>query len=498
MESANASGKLVIVPTPIGNLGDMTLRSLEALREADVVCAEDTRVTGKLLAHFGIEKRLARLDEAMIGSRAAGVVERVAAGEVVAYCSDAGMPGVSDPGLRLVAAAREAGVVVEVLPGASAAACAYVASGTVCPRFYFGGFFPRKAAEQRSVLEELRSLDAALVFYESPNRLVAALSAIAEVLPWREVAVCRELTKLHEEVARGTAAELRELFAARAKEPGGVRGEIARVIDAPGEAEAAAGAEIAAASATARAAELVAEGLRTKEVAKRLAAEFRIPRNDAYNLAMQAARYSRVILSERSESKNPMAATRKRPAKTMPPELVFIDGLEVWLTRKAIKNMHLRVKPPDGRIEVSAPLHLPLATIRKFVGEKRDWIERQQREIAQSPRAEAAAATPAEVAQWKAVVAACVPALIEAWEPIMGVKAGKIAYRNMTSRWGSCQPSTGCICINVRLALYPPECLEYVVVHELCHLLERGHGPRFHALMDTFMPDWKERRAKLR
>lgn len=182
----------------------------------------------------------------------------------------------------------------------------------------------------------------------------------------------------------------------------------------------------------------------------------------------------------------------------MPPELVFIDGLEVWLTRKAIKNMHLRVKPPDGRIEVSAPLHLPLATIRKFVGEKRDWIERQQREIAQSPRVEAAAATPEEVAQWKAVVAACVPALIEAWEPIMGVKAGKIAYRNMTSRWGSCQPSTGRICINVRLALYPPECLEYVVVHELCHLLERGHGPRFHALMDTFMPDWKERRAKLR
>ncbi len=163
----------------------------------------------------------------------------------------------------------------------------------------------------------------------------------------------------------------------------------------------------------------------------------------------------------------------------MPPELVFIDGLEVWLTRKAIKNMHLRVKPPDGRVEVSAPLHLPLATIRKFVGEKRDWIERQQREIAQSPRVEAAAATPAEVAQWKAVVAACVPALIEAWEPIMGVKAGRIAYRNMTSRWGSCQPSTGRICINVRLALYPPECLEYVVVHELCHLLERGHGPRF-------------------
>ncbi|KAB1645913.1 16S rRNA (cytidine(1402)-2'-O)-methyltransferase [Adlercreutzia muris] len=284
------AGKLIIVPTPIGNLGDMTLRSLEALRTADMVCAEDTRVTGKLLAHFDIRKPLERLDEAMIGAKAASVMERVAAGEVLAYCSDAGMPGVSDPGLRLVAAAHEAGVPAEVLPGASAAACAYVASGTVCPRFYFGGFFPRKAGEQRTVLEDLRGLDAALVFYESPNRLVTALAAIAEVLPWREVAVCRELTKLHEEVARGTAVELRALFGARAEEPGGIRGEIALVIDAPGEDETAADAAEAAASAEARAVELAAEGLRTKEVARRLAAEFGIARNDAYELAMAAAR----------------------------------------------------------------------------------------------------------------------------------------------------------------------------------------------------------------
>lgn len=288
--NASIAGKLIIVPTPIGNLGDMTLRSLEALRTADTVCAEDTRVTGKLLAHFDIRKPLERLDEAMIGAKAVSVMERVAAGEVVAYCSDAGMPGVSDPGLRLVAAAHEAGVPVEVLPGASAAACAYVASGTVCPRFYFGGFFPRKAGEQRAVLEELRGLDAALVFYESPNRLVTALAAIAEVLPWREVAVCRELTKLHEEVARGTAVDLRALFGARAEEPGGIRGEIALVIDAPGEDETAADAAEAAASAEARAVELAAEGLRTKEVARRLAAEFGIARNDAYELAMAAAR----------------------------------------------------------------------------------------------------------------------------------------------------------------------------------------------------------------
>ena len=189
-------------------------------------------------------------------------------------------------------------------------------------------------------------------------------------------------------------------------------------------------------------------------------------------------------------------AGRSRTAR--PAELIFIDDVEVWLTRKAIKNMHLRVKPPDGRIEVSASLRLPLATIKGFVREKRAWIERQQQAIAASPRAEAAAATPEEVAAWKAVVAACVPPLIAAWEPIMGVKAGRLAYRNMTSRWGSCQPATGRICINVRLALYPPECLEYVVVHELCHLRERGHGQRFKDLMDTYMPDWRERRAKLR
>lgn len=179
-------------------------------------------------------------------------------------------------------------------------------------------------------------------------------------------------------------------------------------------------------------------------------------------------------------------------------ELVFVDEFEVWILRKRIKNINLRVKPPDGRIEVSAPLRVDTSFVRAFVREKRDWIRKQQERIAASPQGRAAAASPDEVAQWREVVQAFVPPLIAKWEPIMGVKAGKIAYRNMTSRWGSCQPSTGRICINVRLALYPPECLEYVVVHELCHLLERGHGPRFHALMDAFLPDWKAILAKLR
>lgn len=278
-------GRIVVCPTPIGNLRDMTLRALDALREADTVCAEDTRVTGKLLASFGIEKRLERLDEASMGERAAGIVARAAAGEVIAYCSDAGMPGVSDPGLRLVAAARAAGVAVEVLPGASAAACAYVASGTANQRYFFGGFFPRKDAERRALLESLRSLDAALVFYESPNRIAGALRAIAEAFPYREAAVCRELTKLHEEVARALAPDLAAEFERRLA-AGGVKGEIVIVIDGPSEAEGKAQAASAEEAAAIRAAQLAGEGLRTKDVAKRLASEFGIARNVAYDLAM--------------------------------------------------------------------------------------------------------------------------------------------------------------------------------------------------------------------
>ena len=282
-------GKLVICPTPLGNLGDMTARALEALRAADVVCAEDTRVTGRLLAAYGIEKRLERLDEALIGERAASLVGRVLDGEVIAYCSDAGMPGVSDPGLRLVRAAREAGAPVEVLPGPTAAATAYVASGCDNPRFYFGGFFPRKDAERRATVASLRGLDAALIFYESPNRLVDALEVLAGELPHREAAVCRELTKLHEEVVRGPLPEVLDEFAARAAEGGrGVKGEIVIVVDGPNAAEGAAAAEGAQQAAAARAAELKAAGARNKDIARALADEFGIARNVAYDLALKA------------------------------------------------------------------------------------------------------------------------------------------------------------------------------------------------------------------
>ena len=177
---------------------------------------------------------------------------------------------------------------------------------------------------------------------------------------------------------------------------------------------------------------------------------------------------------------------------------LLVDGIEVRLSRKRVKNLNLRISRDGSHVDVSAPSWVSEDEVRGFVRRKAAWIESHLAQAADTPMARASQATPEEVAQWREVVSDCVPALIAAWELIMGVRAGKIAYRNMTSRWGSCQPSTGRICINVRLALYPPECLEYVVVHELCHLLERGHGPRFHQLMDTFMPDWKQRRAKLR
>lgn len=278
------AGRLVICPTPIGNLGDMTLRTLEELRAADVVCAEDTRVTGKLLAHFGIEKRLERLDEATITRQATHVAERVAAGEVIAFCSDAGMPGVSDPGARLIEAAQQAGCDAVVLPGASAASTAYVASGFNNPRYYFGGFFPRKAGERRAALEGLKSLDAVLVFYESPRRIADALSVVAEVLPHREVAVCRELTKLHEEVFRASAPDAAAEFARRDAEEG-VRGEIALVIGPPTADEEQASAEESAASAAERAAELLSAGeLSRKDIVRTLRDEFGISRNEAYEL----------------------------------------------------------------------------------------------------------------------------------------------------------------------------------------------------------------------
>lgn len=182
------------------------------------------------------------------------------------------------------------------------------------------------------------------------------------------------------------------------------------------------------------------------------------------------------------------------PAK----RLEFIDDLEVWvIEKKRMRNMRLHVQP-DGRVEVSVPIGYPPRFIEEFVRQKHDFIVAAQQHYQDSPMGRAAVADPAEVRQWRQVVEAFVPALIEKWEPVLGVKAGPVAYRKMKSRWGSCQAATGRLCFNVVLALYPPECLEYVVVHELAHLRVPNHGAEFKALMDQALPDWRERKAKLR
>jgi 16S rRNA (cytidine1402-2'-O)-methyltransferase len=217
-------GRLVVCPTPIGNLEDVTLRVLRALREADVVASEDTRHTGKLLARHGIEASLVSYHEHNERARARELVGRIERGDVVALVSDAGTPGVSDPGEILVRACIEAGLQVEVLPGPSAAITALVASGLPAERWRFAGFLPRRAGELRRELE--RPGEETLVAYESPRRLAGTLATLAEIDPRRPVAVCRELTKLHEEVVRGTAAEVAERFA------GGTRGEVVLVVGA--------------------------------------------------------------------------------------------------------------------------------------------------------------------------------------------------------------------------------------------------------------------------
>lgn len=222
-------GRLYVVGTPIGNLSDLSPRAAEAFSAADAICCEDTRVTSKLLAHLGISKPLVRCDENVIASRAEGLVERMLAGETLAFASDAGMPSVSDPGQVLVDAARAADVPVEVVPGPSACVTALVASGIPCEHFFFEGFLGRKHGERVRRLRELALVPGALIFYESPHRIVATLEAVAEVFPKREAAVCRELTKLHEEVVRDVAPRLLETL----RERGEVRGEIALVVAPP-------------------------------------------------------------------------------------------------------------------------------------------------------------------------------------------------------------------------------------------------------------------------
>src|SRR5215218_5972093 len=203
---------LAVCATPIGNLDDVTLRVLAELRGAELVLAEDTRHTRKLLDRHAIDARLLSYHEHNEAARVAELLPRLDAGERIALVSDAGLPGVSDPGARMVRAALATGVPVTVLPGPSAVETALVASGLVGERYAFLGFLPRRAAEREALWEELAGSRWAVVAFESPRRLTATLASLAARAPDREVAVCRELTKRHEEIVRGSAAEVAERF----------------------------------------------------------------------------------------------------------------------------------------------------------------------------------------------------------------------------------------------------------------------------------------------
>ena len=222
---ATEMGILYIVPTPVGNMEDMTMRAIRILKEADLVLAEDTRTSGVLLKHFEIKNQLMSHHKFNEHGTSAGVVQRLLAGQNVALISDAGTPGISDPGFLVAREAIRAGVEVITLPGATAFVPALVSSGLPCDRFCFEGFLPQKKGRQ-SRLEALREESRTMIFYESPHRVVKALAQFVEVFgPERPVSVCREISKIHEESVRGTLQEVLDYF--QTNEP---RGEFVIVV----------------------------------------------------------------------------------------------------------------------------------------------------------------------------------------------------------------------------------------------------------------------------
>ena len=271
------SATLSIVATPIGNLEDITLRALRTLREADVVLAEDTRRTRVLCLHHGIHCQLRSFHAHSSAQAQERVLEELAAGKHVALVTDAGTPLLSDPGAALVSAARARGLAVEAIPGPSAITAALTVAGLAVDQFRFVGFLPRSGRRRREALARVAQDPATSVLFESPRRLPETLEELAAVLqPDQPIAVCRELTKLHEEVARGSARELLERFR------DGARGEITLVIEGRGPDAARARADSAQPDLDARIEALLADGMSARDAATRLAQETGQRRQEIY------------------------------------------------------------------------------------------------------------------------------------------------------------------------------------------------------------------------
>jgi 16S rRNA (cytidine1402-2'-O)-methyltransferase len=275
-------GSLFIVATPIGNLEDLTPRAQRVLREVDLIACEDTRHTRGLLNRFGIKAKTISYHEHNERERAEELGKLLEAGSNIAIVSDAGTPLISDPGFRIVRTAIERGIQVIPIPGPAAFVAALIASGLPTDQFFFGGFLPARATARRAMLAELRAIPATLVFYEAPHRIAATLKDALITLGDRRVAVARELTKLHEEIARATLSELAQRFSESAP----ARGEMVLIISGAKEAERREGAksEDAPARLAARVAELEREGLDSKVALKKAARELGLKRAEAYRL----------------------------------------------------------------------------------------------------------------------------------------------------------------------------------------------------------------------
>jgi 16S rRNA (cytidine1402-2'-O)-methyltransferase len=279
MRGATSGGALVLVATPIGNLGDMTQRAIESLNNADVICCEDTRHSGKLLAHFGVTgKKLIVINEHTEYDAREEIVSLVTSGSVVALITDAGTPGISDPGERLVVAVIEAGGNVTAAPGASALTMALVISGLPTSRFVFEGFLPRSGAERTDRLAMTTTESRTIVLYEAPHRLAKTLSDLTTACgAMRRVVLARELTKLHEQIWRGTLQDANMLVAAT--EP---RGEYVIILE-PAKPPAPPTDEELVAAIKAE----IAKGVSRKDSAARVSARFGVAKRHVYELALQ-------------------------------------------------------------------------------------------------------------------------------------------------------------------------------------------------------------------
>jgi 16S rRNA (cytidine1402-2'-O)-methyltransferase len=276
------SGKLYVIATPIGNLGDVSTRTVEAIQSCDFVLAEDTRVTIKLLSHFGIQKRLVSCHEYNESERVKMLGEANAQSQSVALISDAGTPLVSDPGYKIVQEAIALNMVVIPIPGPSAFLLALVGSGLPCDRFVFEGFLPDKAISQKKRLEELRDETRTLIFYVSPHKVLKTLALMHEVLGVRRACIAREITKFYEEFVRGTLVELKEEFSSR-----DILGEFVLVVE--GANKDAGGNAISEELLQKEIREHLAAGLSVRDLSAAIAERYELKKSAIYKLAIEVS-----------------------------------------------------------------------------------------------------------------------------------------------------------------------------------------------------------------